>query len=289
MVKELREATGAGILDCKNALEATDGDFEKAVEHLREKGLAAAAKKASREAKDGLVHLRVDDGGQSAVIVEINCETDFVARTEDFQAFVDAIGQQVHQDRNIQDAATLLNLPYVGDESVSVGDWIQQIVAKLGENVVLRRVDRIERSGAGWIEGYTHPGSRVGVLLHLATENDEVATRPEFRDLAHDLALQIAALAPKYVSPDNIPASDVEAERAIYSAQIAEEKKPDHIKERIVEGRLGKWYEQICLLNQPFIKDDSIKVGDLIVQRGKQLGASIKVDGFVRYELGGEL
>jgi elongation factor Ts len=289
MVKELREATGAGILDCKKALEATDGDFDKAVEHLREKGLAAAAKKASREAKDGLVHLRVDDGGQNAVIVEINCETDFVARTEDFQAFVDAIGRQVHQTPSVEDAAALLELPYIGDESVSVGDWIQQIVSKLGENIVLRRVDRVERSGAGWIEGYTHPGSRVGVLLHLATDNDQAAARPEFRDLAHDLALQIAALAPQYVSPENIPASDVEAERAIYSAQIAEEKKPDHIKERIVEGRLGKWYEQICLLNQPFIKDDSIKVSDLIAQRGKQLGASIKVDGFVRYELGGEL
>lgn len=285
MIKALREATGAGVLDCKKALEATDGDFDKAAEHLRAKGLDAAAKKASREANDGLINVLVDESGRVGAIVEVNCETDFVARTEDFQAFVNALVKHVAQEADVPDVPTLLNRPFIENQSITVGERLTQLVAKLGENMVLRQFARIERDGSGLIEGYVHLGSRIGVIVHVSVDRDDVAGSPAFRELAHDMALQVAAAAPQYISTDDVPASVVEAERAKYQAQAAEDKKPDHIKERIVSGRLGKWYEQVCLLRQPFVKDGDLSVGDLIAQKSKELDAPLTVKQFVRYEL----
>jgi len=285
MIKELREATGAGVLDCKKALEANDGDFEKALEYLRKKGLDAAAKKASREAKEGLVQVLVDEAGRLGTIVEVNCETDFVARTEEFQSLVSAITKQVAQEPNVPDVATLLNRPFVEDQSVTVGEHLTQLIAKLGENMVLSRFARVERDGNGLIEGYIHPGSRIGVLVHMSTDSEDIANNAAFGEVIHDTALQVAAAAPQYISPDNVPDSVVEVEKAKYSAQAAEGNKPDHIQERIVTGKLNKWYEEICLLRQPFIKDDSLSVGDLISQKSKELGTPLTVQHFVRYEL----
>jgi elongation factor Ts len=285
MIKALREVTGAGVLDCKKALEATNGDFDKAAHYLRDKGLAVAAKKASREANQGLVSVLVDREGQLGVVVEVNCETDFVARTEDFQTFVNAIVSQVWEETNVSDVPTLLTRPYVLDKSMTVGDRLTQLIAKLGENMRVRRFERLQRDGHGWIEGYTHPGSRIGVILHASAGSEDVAESVAFRELVHDLALQVAAAAPQYVAPSDIPAARLEAERAAYQAQFADEKKPEHIKERIVTGKLGKWYEAICLLRQPFIKDDSTRIEDLINQKSKQWGAPIAVERFVRYEL----
>ncbi len=285
MIKELREATGAGVLDCKKALEANDGDFDKALEYLREKGLDAAAKKASREAKEGLVQVLVDETGRLGTIVEVNCETDFVARTEEFQALVAAIARQVGQQRNVSEVAALLNLPFIEDQSITVGERLTQLIAKLGENMVLRRFARVERDGNGLIEGYVHPGSRIGVLVHMSANSKDVASSAAFGELVHDLALQVAAAAPQYISPDDVPDSVVEAEKAKYLAQAAEGNKPDHIKERIVAGKLNKWYEETCLLRQLFIKDDSLSVGDLITQKSKELSVPLTVEQFVRYEL----
>jgi elongation factor Ts len=284
-IKELREATGAGVLNCKKALEANDGDFEKALEYLREKGMDAAAKKASREAKEGLVQVLVDEAGRLGTVVEVNCETDFVARTQEFQALVAAITKQVTQETDIPDVATLLNRPFIDDQSVTVGERLTQLIAKLGENMVLHRFARVERDGNGLIEGYIHPGSRIGVLVHMSTPDEDVANSAAFGESIHDLALQVAAAAPQYISPDDVPDSVVEVEKAKYLAQAAEGNKPDHIKERIVAGKLNKWYEETCLLRQPFIKDDSLSVGDLLSQKSKELGTPLTVQQFVRYEL----
>jgi elongation factor Ts len=286
MIKELREATEAGVLDCKKALEATDGDFDKAVEFLREKGLDAAAKKASREANDGLVHVLVDETSRLGAIVEVNCETDFVARTEEFQAFVEAITIQVGQETDVSEVTALLNQPFIEDQSVTVGERLTQLVARLGENMVLRRFARVEQDGTGLIEGYVHPGSRIGVLVLVSANSEDAASSAAFGELVHDLALQVAAAAPQYISPDDVPRSMVEAEKAKYLAQAAEEKKPDHIQERIVAGRLDKWYQESCLLSQPFIKDESLSISDLITQKSTELGTPLNIQQFVRYELG---
>jgi elongation factor Ts len=286
MIKNLRGATGAGVLDCKKALETAEGDFDKAVEYLREKGLDAAAKKAGRKANDGLVNVLVDEAGQLGAIVEVNCETDFVARTEDFQAFVGALVKQVSQESGVADVPALLNRPFIEDRSVTVGEHLTQLVARLGENIVLRRFARLERDGSGLIEGYVHLGSRIGVLVEMSVGSEDVASGATFRELVHDLALQIAAAAPQYISAEDVPHPVVEAERAKYQAGAAEGNKPDHIQERIVSGKLDKWYEEVCLLRQPFVKDGDQNISALLAQKSKELGAPLAVERFVRYELG---
>lgn len=286
MIKELREATAAGVLDCKKALEATDGDFGKALEFLRAKGLDAAAKKATREVNDGLVNVLVDEAGRLGTIVEVNCETDFVARTEEFKALVAALARQVVEAANISEVSELVSLPFIEDRSVTIGESLTQLIAKLGENMVIRRFARLERDGAGLIEGYVHPGSRIGVLIHMSADNEEVASSQAFQELVHDMALQVAAAAPAYVSSDDAPQAVVETERTRYWAQLAEENKPDHIKERIVSGRLDKWYEEHCLMRQPFVKDSDLIISDLLTKKGKEMDASLVIERFVRYEIG---
>ena len=287
-IKELRQETGAGVLDCKKALEATNGDYDQAAEYLREKGLDVAAKKASREANDGLVNVLVDSAGQLGAIVEVHCETDFVARTADFQEFVDAIVRQVAQDPGLSGVPALLNQPFIEDENVTVGECLNQLIAKLGENIVLRRFTRVERGVSGLIEGYLHHGSRIGVIVGVSADSAAAAGSDGLRELIHDLALQIAAAAPHYVSPEDVPDLVLEAEDAKYWAMVAEEQKPDHIKERIVSGRLDKWYKETCLLRQPFVKEESMSVSDLLAQKSSELGTPISIDRFVRYELGSD-
>ena len=288
MIKELRQETGAGVLDCKKALETTNGDFDQAAEYLRVKGLDAAEKKASREANDGLVNVSVDSAGRLGVIVEVNCETDFVARTADFQEFVEAIVRQVAQDPDLSDVPALLNQPFIEDENVTVGESLTQLVATLGENIVLRRFARVERDVSGLIEGYLHHGSRIGVIVSVSADKEAAAGSDGFRELIHDLALQIAATAPHYVSPEDVPDLVLEAEKAKYWAMVAEEQKPDNIKERIVSGRLDKWYKETCLLRQPFVKEESLNVSDLLAQKSAELDTPLSIDHFVRYELGSD-
>ena len=286
MIKTLREATGAGVLDCKKALEAAAGDFDKATQALKAKGLVAAAKKESRQTNEGLVNVLVDEAGRIGAIVEVDCETDFVAATDDFKGFVGAIVKQVAHEAGVADVPALLARPFAGDKGVTVGESLTQLIARLGENMKLSRFARVERGGAGLVEGYTHPGSRIGVVVHVSAGGEAVARGAAFRSLVHDLALQIAAAAPLYVSLADIPPAVLEAERAKYQAQVADENKPDAIKERIVSGKLDKWYEQVCLLKQPFVKDDSLKVVDLMTQKSQELNTSLTIEQFIRYELG---
>ena len=295
MVKELRERTGAGILDCKKTLQETQGDMERAIEVLREKGLARAAKKAGREAKEGLIETLTGDNGRTGVMVELNCETDFVARTPDFKALAHEVAEQVAGANDTKAPGGTLPVSRAGvPESRDLGPadmpsstHIQAAIAKLGENIQVRRYVRYALDGKpGQVETYTHPGGRVAVLLELGAESAAVAAKPEFKALAHDIALQIAALNPRYVRPEDVPAEVIEQEQGIYRAQLAEEKKPANVIEQIVKGKLQKYYEEVSLLNQPSIREDKVKVKDLIKQTAAKAGGNIEVRRFARYELG---
>jgi len=282
-IKNLREMTGAGILDCKKALQETNGDVDQAVEFLRKKGLAAASKKASREANDGLVSAQVSDDGQTAVMVEVNCETDFVARTDDFKNFVDALVRQMMAQPNLNSAEALLKVPFIDNNSLTVAQQLNETIAKLGENMVVRQAARFDLVDGGMLDSYIHIGGRVGVLVDVAGGN---ADNGVFAELVHDIALQVAAASPRYVTEAEVPAQAIVAEKEIYRAQLAEDKKPDEIKERIIEGKLKKWYSEVALLDQEFVKESKVTIGQLLKQKSKELGSDIQVRRFARFELG---
>lgn len=282
-IKLLRESTGAGILDCKKALQETGGDVDQAIEFLRKKGLAAASKKASREANEGLVSAHISPDGKTGVLVEVNCETDFVARTEDFQKFVAGVVQQVASRPELANLEALLAAPFIGDSSKTVAEKLTETIAKLGENMVIRRVARFDLASGGLLDSYIHTGGRVGVLVEVAGGS---AADSKLAGLVHDLALQIAAASPRYVSQADVPAEAIEAEKVIYRAQLVEDKKPDNIKERIIEGKLKKWYEEIVLMEQPFVKDADLTITKLLERHSKELGNEVKVRRFARFELG---
>lgn len=281
-IKQLREATGVGILDCKKALQETDGDLDQAIEFLRKKGLAQAAKKTSREANEGLVSAQISADGRVAAMVEVNCETDFVARTDDFQGFVTALVRQVSEQPGVDSAEALLAAPFIDDDSKTVSEQLTESIAKLGENQVVRQVTRFELQGEGLLDSYIHIGGRVGVLVEVGGPADN----EQFAELVHDIALQIAAAAPRFVKEDEISLEAIEAEKAIYWAQLAEENKPDNIKERIIEGKLKKWYSEVVLLNQPFVKDSDLTITQLLQQKSKELDTDITLRRFARFELG---
>ena len=282
-IKLLRESTGAGVLDCKKALQETDGDIDQAIEFLRKKGLAAATKKASREANDGLVSAHISADSKIGVLVEVNCETDFVARTEDFQNFVAALVQQVATQPDVANVEALLAAPFIKNNSKTVGEQLTEIIAKLGENVVVRRIARFDLGGDGMLDSYIHTGGRVGVLVDVAGGSPD---NSKFVKLVHDVALQIAAAAPRYVSPKDVPVEAIEAEKNIYRAQLVEDKKPDNIKERIIDGKLKKWYGEVVLIEQPFVKDNDLTIAQLLEKYSKELGSDIEVRRFARFELG---
>jgi len=282
-IKLLRESTGAGVLDCKKALQETDGDIDQAIEFLRKKGLAAASKKASREANDGLVSAHISADSKIGVLVEVNCETDFVARTEDFQNFVAALVQQVATQPDVANVEALLAAPFIKNNSKTVAEQLTETIAKLGENVVVRRIARFDLRGDGLLDSYIHTGGRVGVLVDVAGGSPD---NNKFARLVHDVALQIAAASPRYVSPEDVPAEAIEAEKNIYRAQLAEDKKPDNIKERIIDGKLKKWYGEVALIEQPFVKDNDLTIAQLLEKYSTELGSDIKVRRFARFELG---
>lgn len=285
MIRQLREATGAGVLDCKKALEATDGDVEQAIAYLREKGLAAAAKKADRVANEGLVVAEVNEAGTLGALVELNCETDFVARTEDFQALAGALLRQVLEQPALATLEALLAAPFIDDSGQTVQERITDTVAKLGENISARHVARFDAANGNLIEGYVHPGSRIGVLVEVEP-GAGVSDQGALQELAHDLSLQIAAARPSFLAPEDVPAEELAAKTEFYQAELAAENKPADIKARIVEGKLSKWYKEVCLLKQPFVKDDSLTVEQLLQQKSKELGGRVSIRRFARFELG---
>lgn len=272
-VKELREMTGCGMMDCKKALTETDGDMDKAVEFLREKGLATAAKKAGRIASEGIVTIYMSDDKKIAAMIEVNSETDFVAKNDEFLTFVNNIAKIV-ADNNPADVEALKALVYEGSETV--GEKLTALIAKIGENMNIRRFARIE----GNVCSYIHGGGRIGVLVEAETALDT----EEKYEAARDVAMQIAAINPLYLSKEVVPAEDVEKEKHIIIAQIKEDpknaSKPDNIIEKMVGGKINKFYEQNCLLQQEFVKNGDFKVEKYLESKG------VKLVNYIRFEKG---
>ncbi|GEL06686.1 translation elongation factor Ts [Salisediminibacterium halotolerans] len=268
MVKDLREQTGAGMMDCKKALTETDGDMEKAVEFLREKGIAKAQKKADRVAAEGLAHVVVD--GNKAVIAEINAETDFVSKNENFVNMVDGVTKHLlkNEPATVEEALTQA---FDGDAE-NLEAYINDQIAKIGEKISLRRFQVIELGENEAFGSYIHMGGRIGVLTVLEGTTDET--------VAKDIAMHVAAINPQYVSREDVSAEEVEKEREALKKEALNEGKPENIVEKMVEGRLGKYFEEICLNEQAFVKDGDQKVGDYV----KAQGANVKT--FYRYEVG---
>jgi elongation factor Ts len=278
-VKKLRDRTGAGMMDCKRALSEVGGDVDKAVEKLRERGLAKASKRAGRATSEGLVGMALD--GASGALVELGCETDFVARTEEFQKLVSELAQRVASDPKI-DSVDTLSAASLGGKPVS--ERLTAAIAQVGENVVLSRVARLDVEGAGHVGGYVHAGGKLGVLVALRT----AASGDAVEALAKDLAMHVAAADPTPVATDEsgIPAELVESERAIYRRQAEQEGKPEKILDRIVDGKLKKFLKEICLVEQPFVKDPDRSVKKFLADSAAQLGEEVSVSGFVRIRLG---
>ena len=278
-VKKLREMTGAGMLDCKKALEEAGGDMEKAKEILRIKGLAKAEKKAGRETKEGVVHVKLSEDRKRGVIVEVNCETDFVAMNEEFRKLVEDIALHilsVEENRNKEGEGTeILSQPFFKDSSKTLEEVIKEAIAKIGENIRLSRFSRMDAEG--YLHSYVHGGGRIGVLLEFkAGSLDEKTMRT-----VQDVAMQIAAMKPEFVSRERVPQEVIEREKRILSEQARREGKPEHIIERIVEGKLRRFFEEKVLLDQPFIKDEEKTVGEFLE------GTGVEVVRFVRFEVGG--
>lgn len=280
MVQELREKTGVGMMDCKRALEESGGSMDEAVTILRKKGIATAEKKSTRAASDGLVAAMISADGKAGALVEVNCETDFVAKTDDFQGLVKALVQSV-LDKNPADEAALLALTSPADPAHSLKDAVVATVAKLGENIQLRRFMRYEGQGNA-VAFYIHAGGKIGILLEAMAEGDGAA-RPEVQELLKDLCMQVAASAPRFVSRGEVTDDVLQGEREIYKAQVLAQGKPANIVDKIVDGKMNKFYEENCLMEQPFIKDTAVRVQDHVA---KVAGKTLKVARFSRYVLG---
>jgi len=278
IVKELREMTGCGMMDCKAALTETGGDIDKAVEYLREKGMASAAKKAGRIAAEGIV--ASDVFGNVGVVVEVNSETDFVAKNQEFQDFVNNVASHIAKN-NPADVETLLAQQFDADSSKTVAEALTEKIAVIGENMNIRRFARYE----GVCEAYVHGGGRIGVLVNFDTDA-AVAQKDEFKTFAKDIAMQIAAAIPQYVNPSEVPSDVVEKEKEILRAQALNEGKPENIVDKMVVGRVQKYYKEICLLEQPYIKDPDMSVSKYVENTAKALGADISVVKFARFEKG---
>ena len=267
LVKELREKTGAGMMDCKKVLTETDGDLEKASELLRERGIAKAAKKSGRVAAEGMVEAYISDDEKVGAIVEVNSETDFVAKNEEFRKFVMDIAKQVVKN-NPKTVEDLLNEPAIFEDGKTVNEALVGKIATIGENISIRRFARFETTD-GLIEKYIHGDGKIAVLVDMTSGSKE---------LAKDVCMQIAAARPEYVSREQVPAERLEKEKEILKAQTMNEGKPEAIAEKIVMGRINKFYEEICLVDQEFVKDPSQKVSNIL--------KDAKVVEFARFETG---
>jgi elongation factor Ts len=281
-VMALRELTQAGMMDCKKALTECDGDFEKAKDYLREKGLAAAAKKASRIAAEGIVGSDYCANCGAAVIIEVNCETDFVAKTADFHAYVTNLAQQVAKKKPADVDALLAEDAFFAP-GLKVSDTLNEMVAKIGEKISIRRFTRYE----GVVDTYIHLGGKIGVLVELDAPA-ALKDNAELKKVAHDIAMHIAAARPVYLAREEVPADELEHEKEINrNMALNEEKpKPAAVIEKMLIGRIEKFYKEICLLEQLFVKDSSMSITQVLEKASRDLGAKIGIKRFTRYEMG---
>ncbi|MFA6782328.1 MAG: translation elongation factor Ts [Sedimentibacter sp.] len=278
MVKELRDKTNAGMMDCKKALKETSGDIEKAIIYLREKGLLQAAKKSGRIASEGLTTALISADGKKGVVIEVNSETDFVAKNEEFKNFVAEAAQAVVEN-SPKDLEALKAV--VLNDGKTVQETLTDKIAKIGENMSLRRFGEVKVEN-GVVVDYIHGGGKISVVVALESEGDTVA----LTDIGKDLAMQVAAMSPKYISIEDVDAEFLAQEKKILTAQALNEGKPEKIVEKMVEGRLNKQLKEICLLEQVFVKDTDLTVKKVISDTAKKLGSEIKVADVLRYEVG---
>ena len=278
-VKDLRDKTGAGMMDCKRAIADADGDSEKAIELLRERGLAKAGKRGGRATSEGAVSIAIE--GSVAAMVEVGCETDFVARTDLFVDFGKELAEMAAKDASIDSPDSLLKASIDGE---TVADKVNAAISRLGENIVVKRVTRLDAGASGVAGGYVHAGGKLGVVVALATEGSGA----ELETLAKDLAMHVAAADPSPVAVDRsgVDSAILDSERSIYRNQAIQSGKPEGVVEKIVEGRINKYLSEICLVEQAFVKDPDRTVGDLLRDVGASAGAEIAVNGYQRYKLG---
>lgn len=302
LVKQLRDRTGAGMMECKKALVEANGDLSEAEVILRKRGITAAGKKETRSTRQGLVSSFISPDGRSGVLVEVNCESDFVARTEDFQALASEIASHIAANKpktvrvedvteaeraNFKTHEALYEQKFTSSEEAgTVGEYVKSKIAKLGENINISRFVLYDVDGSGSVGHYIHAGSQIGVLLEAQTGKSETAGKDEFRKLVHDVAMQVAAANPQFVSREDVAADVLGKERDIQKDRARAEGKPEKMLDKIVEGRMSKFYEEICLLEQPFIRENSISVAELIKTAASKLGDTITVTRFTRYKVG---
>ena len=283
-VMELRQKTGCGMMDCKKALTEADGDMEKAIDVLREQGLAKSAKKASRIAAEGVAFACTNDDATKGVALEVNAETDFVAKNAEFQAFVKTVAETVMAE-NPADVADLLTKKAVGTE-MTVAELLQEKIQTIGENIVIRRFKLYE----GAVAAYIHAGGKISVLVKFDTD---AADKDGFAAYAKDIAMQVAAANPSYLNKEDVPAEVLDHEKEIMIAQMKQDpkmaNKPDQVLAKIVDGKVGKYYKENCLVDQEFVKDNSKTIGSYTKETAKALGGKIEILGFVRFEKGESL
>ena len=279
-VKKLRDQTGAGMMECKNALTEANGDFEEANTILRKRGLASAAKKAGRTANEGLIAHAVAPDHSSGILAEVNCESDFVARTPDFVQLMDTVLAEIEK------AGDAASEAWLKDPQGPVIKHVAPVIAKLGENMGVSRFVRY--AGTGYVGQYIHLGGKIAVMVELAGVTPELMAREDFTALVKEIAMQIAAASPAYATREEVPADLVEKEKAIYRAQMENSGKPANVLEKIIEGKLGSYYKQVVLTDQDSIRDTTGKtsVKDVIAAANKSLGASISVTRFARLKVG---
>ena len=275
-VKELRDKTGAGMMDCKKALTQAEGDIEKAIDILRERGLASAAKKSGRVASEGVIATFVTEDMKNAAMIELNCETDFVSSNDEFISLANGIAKIVAEN-NVASIEDVKALPY---EGATVQDAVTNLIAKLGENMNLRRYEKME-APEGLVSSYIHMGGKIGVLVQVKSENvnDEVAT------VARDVAMHVAALNPQFLDNTSVDADTIEREKEIYRVQALNEGKPEKIVDKMVDGRINKFFKEVCLVNQMFVKNPDLSIQAFVNQEAKKLG-NIELVKFARFEKG---
>ncbi len=299
LVKQLRERTGAGMMECKSALVEADGDMDKAEVVLRKKGIASAGKKSTRSTKQGLIGAHISADGKLGVLVEVNCESDFVARTDEFQTLTADVAHHIAETKpahvrledvteaeraSIKSHLVLYEQKFTKDQSVTVAEVVKTKIAKLGENIAVSRFTIFEVTGHGTIAHYIHTGAQIGVLVEVHTASD-LSKNGDFQTLVRDLAMQVAAANPQCVSKEDVDPAALAKERDIQKDRVIKEGKPANVADKIVEGRLSKFYEEVCLLEQPFIKENSVSVRELLKSKAGALG-DVKIARFVRYKVG---
>ncbi|MGB1873833.1 MAG: translation elongation factor Ts [Akkermansiaceae bacterium] len=281
-VQELRKITNAGMMACKKALTETDGDMDAAVKLLREKGIVKSAGRSDRETSEGLIAAHVSESGDSGLLAEVNCETDFVAKNEGFGAFVSDITKTIAESDAI-DAEAAVSLPY-GDGTIQ--DALGAKFSELGEVIKVKRITRYNAEGNGAVSSYIHMGGKVGVLLELSAEKPETKDSAIFKELSRDICLHIAALNPAGLTRDDIDASTIEEENEINRKQLEAEGKPADIIDKILIGKINKYFAESCLVDQAFVKDDKVSVKQHIAAQGKELGDKISIVRYARFNVG---